>query len=350
MLLPTLRSPSALQLLGALGLSTLISSPAIAAGQLHLYNWGDYINPAVIERFSEEYDVRVTLDTYGSNEEMLAKLQAGATGYDLIFPSVYMQDILYQLDLIAPTGINQSEAFTNIDPDFLRAQTDPEGEYCLPYAWGTVGIFYNRNAVKEISSWEDFFAAAREGKRVAMLDDMRETLGAALIINGDSVNTDDPDALARAGDYLIERRPLISAFTYDVVPMVQSGDLAAAHYFVGAMMYVDEAPEDLAYVIPEEGGTLYQENLCLLRSAPNRDNAMRFMEFLLRPEIAALNARQQKNGTPNHKALALLPDELRNNPAIYPPQEVMERLQVFEDLGADVRRYDRTWMQVRTAQ
>ncbi|GAA0574015.1 spermidine/putrescine ABC transporter substrate-binding protein [Halomonas salifodinae] len=347
---PILRYLPAPRLLGALGLGTLTLSPAFADGQLHLYNWGDYINPAVLERFSEEYDVRVTLDTYGSNEEMLAKLQAGASGYDLVFPSVHMQDILFQLELIAPTGINQSEAFGNIDPDFLRARTDPEGEYCLPYAWGTVGIFYNRNAVEEMNSWEDFFAAARDGQRVAMLDDMRETLGVALIANGDSVNTDEADALTRAGDYLIERRPLISAFTYDVVPMVQSGDLAAAHYFVGAMMYVDEAPEDLAYVIPEEGATLYQENLCLLHDAPNRDNAIRFMEFLLRPEIAALNARQQKHGTPNREALALLPDELRNNPAIYPPEEVMARLQVFEDLGAAVRRYDRTWMRVRTAQ
>lgn len=344
------RASRAPRLLSALGIGILTASPVFAAGELHLYNWGDYINPEVLERFSEEYDVEVSLDTYGSNEEMLAKLQAGATGYDLVFPSVHMQDIMYQLDLLAPTNINESEHFSNIDPDFLRARTDPEGEYCLPYAWGTVGIFYNKNKVDEMTSWQDFFDAARAGKKVAMLDDMRETLGVALIVNGDSVNTTDRETLERAGDYLIERKPLISAFTYDVVPMVQSGDMAAAHYFVGAMMYVNEDPENLGYVIPEEGATMYQEDICMLASAPNKENAKRFMEFFLRPEIAALNTRQQMNGTPNVEARKLLPDALKNSPEINPPSDVMDRLQIFEDLGRALRLYDRIWTQVRTAQ
>lgn len=343
-------SHNLLRLIGTLGLGTLATTPALGAGELHLYNWGDYINPEVLERFSEEYDVEVSLDTYGSNEEMLAKLQAGATGYDLVFPSVHMQDIMHHLDLIAPTGINQDERFDNIDPAFLRAKTDPEGEYCLPYAWGTVGILYNKNQVDEISSWQDFFDAARNGKKVAMLDDMREALGAALIVNGDSVNTSDDRALARAGEFLIDRKPLVSAFTYDVVPMVQSGDLAAAHYFVGAMMYVRDDPENLAYVIPEEGATMYQENICMLNDAPNQENAKQFMSFFLRSEIAALNARQQMNGTPNVAARGLLPESLRENPQINPPNEVMDRLQVFEDLGPRLRLYDRIWTRVRTAQ
>ncbi|GGX89209.1 spermidine/putrescine ABC transporter substrate-binding protein [Litchfieldella qijiaojingensis] len=338
-------------IMGTLGLGFLVaSSPALAAGELHLYNWGDYINPEVLERFSDEYDVDVSLDTYGSNEEMLAKLQAGATGYDLVFPSVHMQDIMYQLDLLEPTYINQSEHFANIDPDFLRAKTDSEGEYCLPYAWGTVGILYNKNRVDEMTSWEDFFNAARDGKQVAILDDMREALGVALIVNGDSVNATDREALERAGNYLIERKPLISAFTYDSVPMVQSGDLAAAHYFVGGMMYVNEDPENLGYVIPEEGATLYQENICMLKTAPNKENAKQFMEFFLRPEIAALNTRQQMNGTPNVEARELLPDALKNSPEINPPSEVMDRLQIFEDLGRSLQLYDRTWTKVRTAE
>ncbi|KGE77538.1 polyamine ABC transporter substrate-binding protein [Halomonas salina] len=338
------------RLIGAFGLAALAAPPALGAGELHLYNWGDYINPEVLERFSEEYDVEVSLDTYGSNEEMLAKLQAGATGYDLVFPSVHMQDIMYQLELIAPTGIDQDSRFDNIDPAFLRAKTDPDGEYCLPYAWGTAGIFYNKNRIEEIASWQDFFDAARSGEKVAMLDDMRETLGVALIVNGDSVNTSDDQALARAGEYLIDRKPLLSAFTYDVVPMVQSGDLAAAHYFVGAMMYVQDDPENLAYVIPEEGATMYQENICMLSDAPNQENAKRFMSFFLRPEIAALNARQQMNGTPNIEARKHLPDALRESPQINPPSEVMDRLQVFEDLGPRLRLYDRVWTRVRTAQ
>lgn len=178
--MPTLRH---LTLCVALG-SGLVTGAAQAAEQLRLYNWGDYINPEVLTRFTAETGIKVSLDTYGSNEEMLAKLQAGAKGYDIVFPSVHMHDTLSALGLLEKTDINQDPAFANIDPAFLRAKSDPKGEYCMPYAWGTVGIFYNRNKVsKPIESWDDFFAEAKAGNKVIMLDDMRETLGVGLIKN-----------------------------------------------------------------------------------------------------------------------------------------------------------------------
>lgn len=327
-----------------------VATTAQASGELRLYNWGDYINPEVLNRFTAETGIKVSLDTYGSNEEMLAKLQAGAQGYDIVFPSVHMHDTMAAIGLLEKTDINQDPAFANIDPAFLRAKSDPKGEYCLPYAWGTVGIFYNKNKVsKPIESWDDFFAEAQAGKKVIMLDDMRETLGVGLIKDGKSVNSTEPAELKQAADWLIERKPLISAFTYDSVPMVQSGDAAAAHYFVGAMMYVKQDPQNLAYVIPKEGATMYQEDMCVLKSAPNKANAKRFMSFFLKPEIAALNSAQQMNGTPNKEALKLLPAELRDNPQVNPPAEVMAKLQIFEDLGKGLRQFDRVWTRVRTA-
>jgi len=333
----------------ALG-SSLVTGAVQAAETLRLYNWGDYINPEVLTRFTAETGIQVSLDTYGSNEEMLAKLQAGARGYDIVFPSVHMHDTMAALGLLEKTDINQDAAFANIDPAFLRARSDPKGEYCMPYAWGSVGILYNKNKVsKPIESWDDFFAEAKAGNKVIMLDDMRETLGVGLIRGGKSVNSTEPGELKEAADWLIERKPLIAAFTYDSVPMVQSGDAAAAHYFVGAMMYVKQDPQNLAYVIPKEGATLYQEDMCVLKSAPNKANAKRFMSFFLQPEIAALNTAQQMNGTPNKEALKLLPAELRDNPQVNPPAEVMAKLQIFEDLGKGLRQYDRVWTRVRTA-
>ncbi len=333
----------------ALG-SSLVTGAVHAAETLRLYNWGDYINPEVLTRFTAETGIQVSLDTYGSNEEMLAKLQAGARGYDIVFPSVHMHDTMAALGLLEKTDINQDAAFANIDPAFLRARSDPKGEYCMPYAWGSVGILYNKNKVsKPIESWDDFFAEAKAGNKVIMLDDMRETLGVGLIRGGKSVNSTEPGELKEAADWLIERKPLIAAFTYDSVPMVQSGDAAAAHYFVGAMMYVKQDPQNLAYVIPKEGATLYQEDMCVLKSAPNKANAKRFMSFFLQPEIAALNTAQQMNGTPNKEALKLLPAELRDNPQVNPPAEVMAKLQIFEDLGKGLRQYDRVWTRVRTA-
>ncbi|WP_437879717.1 polyamine ABC transporter substrate-binding protein [Pseudomonas sp. LRF_L74] len=338
-----------LSLCAALGAVFAVGSVQ-AAEELHLYNWGDYINPQVLTRFTAETGIKVSLDTYGSNEEMLAKLQAGAKGYDIVFPSVHMQDTMSALGLLEKTGINQSPAFANIDPAFLRAKSDPKGEYCMPYAWGSVGILYNKSKVsKPIESWADFFAEAKAGKKVILLDDMRETLGVGLIVNGKSVNTANVDDLKLSESWLLERKPLVSAFTYDSVPMVQSGDVAAAHYFVGGMMYVKQDPEHLAYVIPKEGATMYQEDICVLKSAPNKANAKRFMEFFLTPEIAALNTQQQMNGTPNKEALKLLPAELRDNPQVNPPADVMAKLQIFNDLGKDLKKYDRAWTRVRTA-
>ncbi|MDN5882366.1 MAG: spermidine/putrescine ABC transporter substrate-binding protein [Nitrosospira sp.] len=328
----------------------MASTPAVAAGSLNVYNWGDYINPEVLKRFGEEYDVKVTLDTYGTNEEMLAKIQAGATGYDIVFPSVWMHDVLFKLDLLAKTNISSHPGFKNIDPDSIRAQTDPKADYCLPYAWGSVGIVYNKKVVDEpLEGWEDLFDLAKNGKKIILLDDPRETIGIGLIMNGSSINSTDEDEVVAAADYIIDKIDDISAFTYDSIPLVQSGDIAAAHWYVGANIFVSQMPDVLEYIIPEEGATMYQEDMCVLKSAPNKENAIKFMDFYMRPEIAALNVTQQMNGTTNIPARKLIPKEIANNPTMYPPKEVMDRLQIFHDLGPDIRLYMREWRRIKAA-
>ncbi|BCH23233.1 polyamine ABC transporter substrate-binding protein [Mesorhizobium sp. L-8-3] len=325
---------------------------ARADGELNIYNWGEYINPEVLKKFEAETGTKVKLDTYASNEEMLAKVQAGATGYDIVFPSVHMHDIMAKLDLLEKTDINQYEGFKNIEPSFLRAQSDPKGEYCLPYAWGSVGIVYNRDILgKDITGWRDLVETVKaKNLKFNLLDDMREVLGVGLILNGKSVNSTDPEDLKQAADTIIAMKPYVAAFTYESRPMVEAGDVAAGHFFVGAMIDVFRAPEKLGYVIPEEGATMYQEDICVLKTAPNKENAIKFMQFYTRPEVAALNIAQQTNGTPNAPARALTPDNIKNSREINPPDELMERLQIFVDLGQDIRKVDRAWTSVKTAQ
>ncbi len=335
---------------GLLTSIALVPCAAAAQGQLNLYNWGDYINPAVLERFTDETGIEVTLDTYGSNEEMLAKIQAGATGYDIVFPSVHMHDIMFQLGLLAETDIGSHPDFDNIDPQFVRAQTDPDAEYCLPYAWGNVGIVYNKALAGDISGWSDFFALGEDGKKIILLDDLRETIGIGHIMNGTSVNSTDETEVEAAAQYVIDHVDGVSAFSYDSIPLVQSGDVAAAHWYVGANIFVQEAPDTLGYIIPEEGATMYQEDMCVLESAPNKENAIRFLEFYLQPEIAALNVEQQLNGTPNVPALDLIPGRIADNPTIYPPQDMIDKLQIFTDLGRDLQLYNREWTRIKTAQ
>lgn len=249
-------------------------------------------------------------------------------------------------------GGAQSGAAGPGDPSFLRAKSDPNGEYCLPYAFGTVGILYNRKVLgKDITGWKDLIETVKaKNLKFTLLDDMREVLGVGLILNGHSVNSTDPAELQQAADTIIAMKPHVAAFTYDSRPMVQSGDVAAAHFFIGAMIDVYGNPKDLGYVIPEEGATMYQEDMCVLKTAPNKENAIKFMQFYTRPEVAALNIEQQTNGTANVPARQLTPDNIKNSKEINPTDETMKRLQIFEDLGAGLRQVDRAWTKVKTAQ
>ncbi len=337
--------------IAALACSTMLATVggASAAGKLALYNWGDYINPDILKKFTAETGIEVTLDTYSSNEEMLAKIQAGATGYDIVFPSVHMNDIMLKLNLLEKTNINQSADFKNIDPANLRAKNDPKSEYCLPYAWGTVGIFYNKKKLGEIKSWADFFAIADKGGKITLLDDMREVISIGLIVNGKSVNTNSPEDIKAAADFIASKKSKVKAFTYEVAPLIQSGDVDAVHYFVG-LNVVTKPMDGIEYVIPSEGATMYQENMCVLASAPNKDNAKKFMEFYLKPEIAALNVAQQFNGTANVPARQLIPDNIKNDPNITVSAETLKRLQIFEDVGPALKLYDRAWNAIKTAQ
>jgi spermidine/putrescine transport system substrate-binding protein len=337
--------------LGFFALTALLPT-AVLADELNIYNWGEYINPAVLQKFEEETKIKVNLSTYSSNEEMLAKIQGGATGYDIVFPSVHMQDIMAKLNLLEKTDINSYEGFKNIDPRFLRAKSDPKGEYCLPYAFGTVGILYNRRVLgKDITGWRDLVATVKaKHLKFTLLDDMREVLGVGLMLNGHSVNSTNPEELQQAADTVIDIKPYVAAFTYDSRPMVESGDIAAAHFFVGSMINVFGNPKDLGYVIPEEGATMYQEDMCVLKTSPNKANAIKFQQFYTRPDIAALNVAQQTNGTPNVPARQLTPENIKNSKEINPTDETMTRLQIFENLGPGLRQFDRAWTKVKTAQ
>ncbi|MGG6892523.1 polyamine ABC transporter substrate-binding protein [Rhizobium sp. BR 315] len=337
--------------LGLVALTALLPT-AVLADELNIYNWGEYINPAVLQKFEEESKIKVNLSTYSSNEEMLAKIQGGATGYDIVFPSVHMQEIMAKLNLLEKTDINTYEGFKNIDPKFLRAKSDPKGEYCLPYAFGTVGILYNRRVLgKDITGWKDLVATVKaKHLKFTLLDDMREVLGVGLILNGHSVNSTKSEDLQQAADAVIDMKPYVAAFTYDSRPMVESGDIAAAHFFVGSMINVFGNPKDLGYVIPEEGATMYQEDMCVLKTAPNKANAIKFLQFYTRPEVPALNVAQQTNGTPNVPARQLTPENIKNSKEINPTDETMKRLQIFENLGPGLRQFDRVWTKVKTAQ
>ena len=183
-----------------------------------------------------------------------------------------------------------------------------------------------------------------------MLDDLRETIGVALIKNGHSVNTGDGDALKQAEAWLLERKDKISAFSYDIVSLVQSGDIAAAHWYVGATIYTIQEPDKVGFVIPEEGATMYQEDICVLKTAPNKDSAISSSNSTCSPRSPRSTQSSRSTAPPICRRVNLLPPELKANPNTNPPPEVVKKLQIFEDLGNDLRKYNRVWTKVRTAQ
>lgn len=218
--------------------ASMLAGAAAAERSLALYNWGDYINPAVRQAFTAETGISVTLDTHSSNEEMLAKIQAGATGYDIIFASVRMKDIVIKLNLLEKTGINAHPDFGRIDPAFLCAKQDLASDYCLPYAWGTVGIFYNEDITGPITGWAAFLAVPeRTGAKITLLDDMRDVIAIGSIMTGTSVNSTDPAEVQAAADYMLSHKAAVSAFTYEVPPLLSSGDIAAGQFLVGGNVF-----------------------------------------------------------------------------------------------------------------
>lgn len=322
------------------------------AEELHLYNWTIYIDPAVVAGFQKETGIKVTLDNYGTNEEMLAKIQAGAEGYDIVFPSVFMQDIMTQLGLVQSVGLKSIKGYENLDQKYFLASTDKDHEICMPYNWGTTGLIYNKALTKgyDVSSWKIVFdpPKALRGK-IAMLDDVRETIGAALVYNGFSFNSTDPKELAKARDTIEKAKPYWAAMLTDGIgDKVINGDFAVAHWWSGsAAQTVASKPDAVGYVIPKEGANGFQEDMCLLSKAKDVDAAKKFFAYMMRPEIAAQNANWLHGGTPNKAALPMIDKALRDDPNLYPTDAVRKRLSLVKDLGDKIRLYDAVWTKAK---
>ncbi|MCM5557715.1 PotD/PotF family extracellular solute-binding protein [Pleomorphomonas sp. JP5] len=332
--------------------SLALVHPAAAAGKLALYNWSIYIDPQVVEDFSKETGIATTLDNYGNNEEMLAKIQAGATGYDIVFPSVHMQDIMTSLDLLQPVGLQSLKGHENIDDRYFRAKTDLDHQNCMPYNWGSTGLLVNKamTAGQEVDTWKVVFdpPEALKGK-IAMLDDVRETVGAALIYNGFSINSTDPKELAKARDTIIKAKPYWAAMLTDGIgDKVVNGDFAVAQWWSGsAAQTVDTAKDKVEYVLPREGVNGFQEDMCLLKSAPNVAEAKLFFEYMMRPEVSAKNTNWLRGGSPNKAAMPLIDKGLTENKALYPDEATFKLFNLVQDLGDGIRLWDAVWTKVK---
>lgn len=317
---------------------------------LHLYNWADYIKPELIRQFEQEFGCRVILDTFDSNEAMFARLRAGAQGYDIIFPSSYMVQIMRSHDMLQPLDHSLLPNIQFLDPNYVAMSSDPELIYAIPYMLSNAGLAYRADRVENVEpTWAMLGREDLRG-RMTMLDDMRETIGAALKYLGYSLNTRNVQELEEARDQVIAWRRNLAKFENEQYKNgIASGEFLLVHGYNGDIMQVMEENENVVYFVPEEGVSIALDEMVIPRSARQVELAHAFINFLHRPNIAAENTEYVFFLCPNLAAYDLIDEELLSDPSINLEPHILARSEVIEDLGADNALYTRIWDEIKAA-
>ena len=313
--------------------------------ELHLYNWSDYIAEDTVPNFEKEFGVQVTYDTYESNEEMVAKLQAGASGYDIVVPSGYIIPLLVATDTIMPINGKYITNAANVSPIFRKLPSDPADKYTVPWQWGTTGVAYRTDKIKiPIDSW-DVFHDPKYARKLTMMDDGREVIGAELRHRGHSLNSTDKEELAQAKADCIDAKKNLKAYiSAPVKAQLISGDVWISQLWNGDTTQAKAEQPNLAYVIPKEGCTIWGDSMCIPKSAPNKRAAHEWINYILRPEVGAALSDATGYGTPNAASAKLMKD-----PVPYPTEDELKRLEYQVDLGKDTETWDRIWTEIKSA-
>lgn len=319
-----------------------------AAEKISVYNWGDYIDQETIEMFEKETGIEVEYMVYETNEDMYAKIANGKSSYDVIFPSDYMVERMIRENLLQKINWDNIPNVANIDPRFMNQAYDPESQYSVPYTWGTMGILYNKSMVEEVpTSWKTL-QDERYSMNMLMLNSPRDTIGIALIMSGHSLNATDAAALEDAKQLLIEQKPLVLAYVVDEVKdKMIAGEAAVAMVWSGDATFSMAENDELDYVVPEEGSNIFFDAICIPANAKNVSGAEKFIDFLCRADIAAKNYEYVGYAIPNKAAIEVLgADEYNASPVNNPPQEVLDKCEVFKYLGEDTKLYDQVWTEI----
>ena len=318
---------------------------------LHIYNWADYVKPELVQRFEQENGCKVVIDTFDSNEAMYAKLKAGASGYDLIFPSSYMVKLMFNQGMLQPINRNLVPNLVNIDPEYLKIAMDREMHHSVPYMLTNTGIAYLKSKVLDFRpSWSMFERADLKG-RMTMLNDMRETIGAALKSLGFSLNTLDDRELDAARDVVIRWKKNLAKFENEQYKTgLASGEFLLVHGYSGDILQVQAENEDIAFAVPEEGTSISCDDVVIPKDAKNVELAHKFINFLHDPNVAAENTIFISYLCPNRASYQFLGEDILQNPAIFLKPEIQAKCEVIDDLGENNVKYTKIWDQIKAAE
>lgn len=306
---------------------------------INVYNWGEYIDQSVLDDFEAQTGIKVNYTTYASNEEMYSKIVSGAASYDVIIPSEYMISKMINEDLLAELNFDNIPNYKYIGDEYRGLSYDPDEKFSVPYTWGTVVIVYNTKFVDEEDVadesinllWNEKYAG-----NILMFDNPRDTFALAHIRLGNSINTTNPDDWYAAAEELKKQKPLVQAYVMDQIfdKMINEEAYIAAYYAGDAMTMMDEN-EDLAAYVPREGANMFFDSMCVLKNSQNKEAAEKFINFMCETDIAVRNAEEVWYAIPHTAAYEALDPEQSEDPLVYPPDEVLEKCEVFINLNQE---------------
>jgi spermidine/putrescine transport system substrate-binding protein len=327
-------------------------------GELFVYNWEEYIHPDTIPSFEKEFGVKVIYDTYPGNEQLLAKLQAGGSRYDVVFPTHNFVPIHVSQGLLAPLNLENIPNLKNISSRFVDTSVDPGNKYSVPYLWGMTAMGHNTKYTKDDpnnNSWALMFESGPErySGNLGFTDEMEEVMATALAYLGYSVNSRNKDELMEAGEVLMKIKPHVKAFFpgQDEAKALITEDVIVGHAWNGPVVQANRENPDVQWLLPKEGGTAWFDNMAIGKDAPHKFTAEAFMNYMLRADVSANNAEEGGYATPNNIAIEkYVPAEIAQNPGIYPTDKELARLEFLAVIPDHILPiYDDIWTRVLSA-
>lgn len=327
------------------------SGTAQAAKSLNLFIWGEYVSKGVLAAFEQKTGIHVNETNFSSPEEALAKIQAGAAGYDLIVPSDYMVAIMIKLGMLEKLDRTKIPHAAQIEPSLLGKEFDPTNEFSLPYSWSTTGIavMTSKSPVK-ITGYKQMLTEPKLKNRISMLDDMREEFSVALRMQGDNVNTTNEEKLKQAAVTLAGFKQHIKEFNSTPAQSLIQGDVVAAQMYSNEALRAEQTHPDIDFIIPEEGTTFAIDCMVILKTSQKKNEAHALIDFFLEPENNQKFV-EELVAAPVIKGVAeKLPPKLRDNPIITKPGEIEKKTESLRDVGDATTIYDRLWTEIKARQ
>ena len=320
--------------------------------EINFFNYGENIDEETVKEFEKQYGIKVNIETFDDMENMYQKVKNEGVKYDVILVSDALMPRMIKENLIQELNKDNIPNISQMDEEYLNLEIDPGNKYSVPYMFGTVGLIYNKDVVKEnVDSWDILWNEKYKDK-VFMFDTYRDTIGVALKKLGYSLNSTDPKQIEEAKELLIQQRKTVDPI-YGVdngTTMIPAGESDINMIWSGEGLNLQEENPNLVYIVPKEGANFWIDSLCIPSNAKNVEGAEKFINFVSDKKSALRIADEIGYTTPNKEARLEQPESVRNNPNAYMPKEIMDRCEIYVDFPKDIKKiYDNAWLDIKSS-